>query len=189
MVFFDGGFFDVGLDQEALGHHHLFTGLEPFQHFGALSVAATELDRPGVVGLSLLHVDHVLVFCGLQRGDWHHQRRRLAIHGDPRLDRRTRTPQAIGVGHGGARNGALAGGGGAGQDALKVVCAVTPSLKRVTVTGTPAPMCWTSAPKMCRSTHRVDRSATSNSGAPSAAAMPTAAVRAITTPLIGAVTV
>ncbi len=76
-----------------------------------------------------------------------------------------------------------------GRTRSKVVCAVTPSLKRVTVTGTPAPMCWTSAPKMCRSTHSVDRSATSNSGAPSAAAMPTAAVRAMTTPLIGAVTV
>ena len=57
---------------------------------------------------------------------------------------------------------------------------------RITVTGRPAGRCEASAPNTCRSTHSVDRSAISNSGVPSTATSPIAALRASTTPEIGA---
>ncbi|MNV52727.1 hypothetical protein D3C71_1448340 [compost metagenome] len=73
-----------------------------------------------------------------------------------------------------------------GNTRSSVVPWLTPSVMRVTVTGTPAVMCCVSAPKMCRSTHNSDRSPISNSGVPSPATAPTCACRASTTPLIGA---
>ncbi len=76
-----------------------------------------------------------------------------------------------------------------GSTRSRVVSACAPSLMRVMVTGEPARMCWASKPNTCRSTHSVDRSATSNSVVPSAATDPTSALRASTTPLIGVLTV
>jgi hypothetical protein len=75
-----------------------------------------------------------------------------------------------------------------GSTRSSVVCACTPSLIRVTVTGAPGCKCVASAPNTCRSTHSFDRSAISNSGAPSGTTAPTAALRASTTPEIGATT-
>ncbi len=75
-----------------------------------------------------------------------------------------------------------------GNTRSSVVDWLTPSVMRVTVTGTPAVMCWVSAPKMCRSTHSCERSPISNSSWPSAATPPTCAWRDSTTPEIGALT-
>ena len=76
-----------------------------------------------------------------------------------------------------------------GSTRSSTVSSVAPSLRRVTVTGTPGRMCCASAPKICRSTHSDDKSAISNSGVPSLATAPIDALRASTTPEIGAVTV
>ena len=80
--------------------------------------------------------------------------RPAAVDRDARAHRRAGPPQAVGVVDGRARDRALAGGRGAGQHAFeRGLRRVTPSLRRVTVTGTPGRMCCASAPKRCRSTH------------------------------------
>ena len=72
MLFFDGGFFYVCLDQKALRHDHTFTRLETFQYFNTLCIAAAEFHRTRTVGLSFLHVDHILILGSLQGGYRHY---------------------------------------------------------------------------------------------------------------------
>ena len=55
MLFFDGGFFYVCLDQKALRHDHTFTRLETFQYFNTLCIAAAEFHRTVAPGYTLLH--------------------------------------------------------------------------------------------------------------------------------------